>query len=423
MSNLEQSSPSEQEQEFQMAMALLQETVIENPFIPHTPTAQQALFLTAPVRECFFGGAAGGGKSAALLMAALQYVTRPGYAALMLRKSFADLRLPGALIDMSHQWLSGTAATWNGADNAWTFPGGSSLTFGYLGNASDMYRYQSSAFAFIGFDELSQFEEQAYRFMFSRNRRNANSTVPLRVRSASNPGGIGHQWIKKRFIDDFGADRLFVPARLTDNPHLDAAAYLESLAQLDPVTRAQLQHGDWDIQPEGNLFKRAWLDVVDVPPPIVRAVRGWDLAATEAAPGKDPDYTAGCKIGAGDDGNFYILDIQRFRETPSVVERNVKHTAMVDGEACEIRMEQEPGSSGKALADHYAREVLAAFNFHAVPSTGDKVTWRCRSRQRVNANRSGLCAGSGTMHFWMNSVLSRRWRTTTRWTPPAVATR
>ena len=72
------------------------------------------------------------------------YVDRPGYAAFLFRRTFADLSLPGALIDRSHDWLGGTAARWNGNDHNWTFPSGAVLQFGYCNHLGDERRYKSS---------------------------------------------------------------------------------------------------------------------------------------------------------------------------------------------------------------------------------------------------------------------------------------
>jgi len=91
-------------------------------WIPHTPTPKQQQFLDCGAREAFYGGAAGGGKSDALLMAALAYVDHPGYAAIIFRRSFSDLSLPGALMDRSHDWLGATGAVWNAHEHAWSFP-------------------------------------------------------------------------------------------------------------------------------------------------------------------------------------------------------------------------------------------------------------------------------------------------------------
>ena len=149
-----------------------------------------------------YGGSSGGGKSSALLMAALQWVEVPGYAAILFRKSYQDLSLPGALMDRATEWLSGTPAKWHGQDKRWTFPSGATLSFGYLDNANDQYRYQSAEFQFIGFDELTQFDEQPYRYLFSRLRRLEGSRIPVRIRAATNPGGRGHLWVRKRFLVD-----------------------------------------------------------------------------------------------------------------------------------------------------------------------------------------------------------------------------
>jgi phage terminase large subunit-like protein len=111
-------------------------------YIPHRPTAKQAAFLLLPHREAFFGGAAGSGKTDALLMAALQYVDVPGYAAMLFRRTYADLALPGALMDRAAEWLHPTDAHWNGTTKTWHFPSGASLSFGYLETEKDKYRYQ-----------------------------------------------------------------------------------------------------------------------------------------------------------------------------------------------------------------------------------------------------------------------------------------
>lgn len=247
--------------------------MLNNPWIPHPPHQRQAEFLCYDtVREVMFGGAAGGSKSDSLLMAALMYVDTPGYAAIIFRRTYADLALPGALMARAAAWLSGTAAHWSGQDKQWRFPSGATLSFGYLENEADKFRYKSSEFQFIGFDELTQFLETQYLFLFSRLRRLAGSPIPVRMRSGTNPGDVGHDWVKRRFIPDEAmkaspeeffahswrkGDRVFVPARIEDNPSLDLPEYERALAQLDPVTRAQYRHGDWKAH-AGGRFRPEW---------------------------------------------------------------------------------------------------------------------------------------------------------------------
>ena len=216
-------------------------------------------FLLLPQLEALFGGSAGGGKSSTLLMAALQYVDVPGYAALLLRRTYADLSLPGALMDRAADWLHPTDAKWHDTEKTWEFPSGASLTFGYLETEKNKYRYQSSEFAFIGFDELTQFSESQFRYMFSRLRRLQGSNVPLRMRAASNPGGEGHQWVYERFIvGGRKSRRIFLPASLSDNPYVDRAEYIRSLSELDDVTKAQLLEGLWITDPTGKPFQAEW---------------------------------------------------------------------------------------------------------------------------------------------------------------------
>lgn len=342
-------------------------------YCPHRPTPIQLDFLTEPAFEAFYGGAAGGGKSDALLMAALQYVDEPGYAALILRRSYADLALPGAIMDRAIEWLGPTDAKWNEIDKTFTFPSGAKLVFGYLATHRDKYRYQSSEFQFVAFDELTQFEEPQYRYLLSRVRRLEGSNVPLRVRSASNPGGVGHDWVHRYFVDPGDPSRPFIPARLEDNPFLDTDEYDKALSRLDPITRAQLRYGDWSVRPEGGMFKRGWFRIVEHPPMSARRIRYWDMAATVADTGTDPDWTAGAKVSRDPSGMFTIEHVTRLRDTPANVEQHIRTTADLDGVGTSIRMEQEPGASGKTVIDHYLRNVLAGFDFRGDRPSGPKI--------------------------------------------------
>lgn len=353
-------------------------------FVPHTPTPKQAAFLLLENKEAFFGGAAGGGKSDALLMAALQYVDVPGYSGILFRRTYSDLTLPGALMDRAAEWLApyieSGEVRWVDKLKTYIFycPGGgtATLTFGYLEHDNDKYRYQGAEFQFVGFDEVTQLLESCYRYLFSRLRRLKGVPIPLRVRGASNPGGSGHEWVKRRFITEAAEKgRIFIPAKMDDNPYLDIEEYESSLQELDPVTRAQLRSGNWDVKTEGSIFHREWFDLVEreMVPWQARKVRFWDLAATEVnKKNKDPDWTVGLLLALWK-GIYYILDVRRVRKRPKEVEELIKHTAILDGYSVAIRMEQEPGSSGVNTIDHYARTVLVGYDFKGVKSTGSKV--------------------------------------------------
>ncbi len=232
----------------------------------------QAEFLALTELEALYGGAAGGGKSDALLRAAVQYAHIPGYKALLLRKTYPQLSGAGGLIDRSKLWLS-EKATWSEQKKRWTFPSGAVLEFRHLHQQDSHYEFQSLEYDFIGFDELTHFTEDQYLYLFSRLRSQKNSPVPLRMRSASNPGGRGHSWVKRRFIDkkpkpddpndsaERAEKRVFIPARVADNPGLNVDEYLESLAQLDAQTLAQLRDGDWNARGSGSwVYEQTGID-------------------------------------------------------------------------------------------------------------------------------------------------------------------
>jgi hypothetical protein len=264
---------------FTQARARAQAATDSQSYTPHEPTARQRLFLVdlKDHLEAFYGGAAGGGKSDALLAAALEYVDVPHYSALILRRTYKDLSKPGALLDRARQWLTQTDAVPIDGGKQWRFPSGAVLSFGYLENESDKYQYQSAEYQFIGFDEVTQFSESQYTYLFSRLRRLVDSDIPIRMRAASNPADepTGF-WVAERFVpDDFTPEdavtpkiiwkatpdrnnqivkRAFVPARMEDNPHLDRESYDKSLDELDDVTREQLARGDWRMKRRGNIY-------------------------------------------------------------------------------------------------------------------------------------------------------------------------
>lgn len=408
-------------------LSLLAMPRIVDPYIRHIPHPTQQVFLSLNShREVFFGGAGGGGKSDALLMAALQYVDVPGYAALILRKTWPDLVLPGAIMDRAREWLSSTPAVPREGGRVWVFPSGARLQFGYLQHDNDKYRYRSAEFQFIAFDELTMWPmEQTYDYLFSRLRKPAVSClncgttltryrdpqgdtkyshkkltarrkcksifpdpkvlfqyppasdgtsvfdVPLRMRSASNPGGLGHEWVKTRFVDlrTKRDDVLFIPSKLRDNPSLDEQEYGESLDHLNEVDKARMKDGDWDAVEAGELFDRSDFIYIDkAPENITRTVRFWDTAASD---GKG-DWTVGALCGVTEENYFVIMDIVRFRKHPHDAEKTMFSTARMDGLDTYIREEQEPGASGVKVIEHMRRNVFPGFNYDGVRSSGSK---------------------------------------------------
>lgn len=362
-------------------------------------------------------------NSDSLLMAALQYVDIPGYSALILRRTWPDLNSAGAILDRARTWLTGTDAVAHDGGRWWSFPSGSRLSFGYMQHDKDKYKYQSAEYQYIAFDELTQFPLSQYTYLFSRLRKPQlpclscgtpvkfypvgkhwkHTTkegqrkctnifpdpkmldqfrpapdgmslwdVPLRMYSASNPGGTGHEWVYDRFIDPDTCEpgAVFLPALLKDNPSLNQEEYEESLNHLTVLDRERLLNGDWSVLEQGSIFHRSWFDSIDNGPSdrAVRRCRYWDMAASEGT----GDYTVGTLV-AFLNGQFIVEHQVRGQWGPAETEKIVRQTALQDGQYVMIRMEQEGGSSGKSLIDHYRRNILPGFNFDGDRPTGSKV--------------------------------------------------
>src|ERR1043166_244237 len=239
------------------AKKVFQRTILENPYIPaklppcedRFPSVRQAIFLSYFGREAFYGGSAGGGKSVSLLAAALQFIEVPGYEALLWRRVHKHLTQSDGLIPKFMEWLRLVGATkivkYNNTDKKATWPNGATLSFGYCDHDKDLDGFQGGRWHFIGIDELSQWKPNPFTSLFPRMRKAKESPVPIRMRGAGNPGGPAHEFLKKRYIAP-GRQKFFVPARLHDNPGIDAPDYIASMSELDPVTRGQLLQGDWD---------------------------------------------------------------------------------------------------------------------------------------------------------------------------------
>lgn len=386
-----------------------------NKYIPIKPSIKQtAALLMNNVYEMLYGGAAGGGKSVFILAAALQYIDVPGYSAILFRKTFADLMLPSALIPLSQQWLApflnDGSVVWKDKDKKYIFKeSGATLSFGYLDAKDDHLRYQGAEFQFIGFDEVTHINPEQFRYLHSRLRRTKGLKVPLRIRSTANPGGTyGDYYYNRYFVDieevNAGLEipkRVFLPSGLKDNPYLDEEEYRNSLAELDPVTRRQLEDGDWEIREKGDIFDTAWL--IPIEPELIptarRKVRFWDLASIDPKYAQkkgrsknDPDYTVGLAMSF-DGTNYYIEDVVRARLKPGDTAELIVATAKSDSSSRAIRMEQEGGSSGEYTIQMYAK-LLSGFNFAGTKPVVSKVE-RARpfaaAAQRGNVYISKRC--------------------------------
>lgn len=372
-------------------------------YIPHKPTKKQtSALLRSHEKELLYGGALGGGKSDYLLMCCLQYMDVPGYASGIFRRSLTDLKLPGALLDRARGWLQpflkSKEVMWVPGDHAYHFktynPDGSrgedaKMVFCYSSESNAKDRYQSAEFQTICFDELSHWDTSGdYEFMLTRLRRtvckihgkksdgspdwqddcpqcNIKRIMPVRMRCATNPGGLGGAWIKKYFqivpdpeiypdkrdaimaitkgekVPFVGTHprRSFIPAFITDNPFLDQEDYDKFLNNLPPEMRSALRDGNWEARVDSR-FKRYWVKYYNIFSDCIqigtiyhpfsyftRIFMTIDPAGTvkegivdQIVAKKAPSYTVISVWGETQDKDLFFLDMKRFRdEVPEVV--------------------------------------------------------------------------------------------------------
>ena len=243
----------------------------------------QTDFLSAPEQEVLYGGAAGGGKSYAMLADPVRYFNNPKARMLLVRRTTEELReLVAVSKELYPRAIPGIKFLER--DKTWVAPSGASLWLSYLDREDDVSRYQGQAYTWIGFDELTQWPTPyAWDYMRTRLRTSKDSGLKLYQRATTNPGGPGHQWVKKMFVDpsapgipfwakdlDSGEvitwpkghslegqpllKRRFIPATLHDNPYLaDDGMYEANLLSMPEHLRKQLLEGNWDIN-QGAAF-------------------------------------------------------------------------------------------------------------------------------------------------------------------------
>ena len=225
-------------------------------------TKKQKAFIDATESEVLFGGAAGGGKSFGQIVDALLFALRyPKSKQLILRRTFAEL--DKSLIRSALALYPRELFSFSGQAHTGIFKNGSIVDFGYCATETDVYRYQSSEYDVIRFDELTHFTEDQYVYLISRVR-GANA-FPKQLKSTTNPGGVGHGWVKARFIDgsvpntpkisDGGMKRIFIPSLLKDNKFLIRCdpSYESRLLALPEAEKRALLYGDWNVF-EGQYF-------------------------------------------------------------------------------------------------------------------------------------------------------------------------
>jgi len=243
----------------------------------YEPFPKQRAFHESPAKYRLFGGAAGPGKSKALLMeAVLQAHEHAGVNTLLLRRTFSELE-QSLLLYFRRDIPRELYKSYNESKHVVTWLNGSTTRFGYCQSEADVYQYQGAEFLFIGIDELTLFTLRQWQFLTSRNRCPVPGAFPC-MAGATNPGNIGHAWVKSLWIDkqpasgmehpeEFdAADYDFIPARVSDNPiYAGDENYLKTLRALPSHLKRAFLDGDWDV------FAGQYFDRFDCSRHVVRA--------------------------------------------------------------------------------------------------------------------------------------------------------
>ena len=247
----------------------------------YVPFPKQQAFHSSGAKYRLFGGAAGPGKSKALLMEAiLQAHEHPGANTLLLRRTFPELE-QSLLLYFRREVPRELYANFNESKHVVTWHNGSTTRFGYCQSENDVYQYQGAEFLFIGIDELTLFTLKQWQFLTSRNRCPIPGSFPC-MAAATNPGNIGHAWVKSLWLDKRAApgmegadtydpnDYEFIAARVEDNPiYAGDRQYLKTLRALPSHLRRAFLEGDWEV------FAGQYFDRFD---PATHAVRPETIA-------------------------------------------------------------------------------------------------------------------------------------------------
>lgn len=221
------------------------------------PFARQEEFLSLPdtIFEALYGGAAGGGKSECLLLFPLArgFYRHPKFKGIIFRRTYPELEKE--IILRSHEWYPATGAKYNDEKKRWTFPSGAIMQFGHSEFEQDVRKYDTTEYNYMAFDELTSFTEFQYTYLTLSRCRSSCADLPSIVRAGTNPGNVGHAWVRRRFIESgpYGSilldpvtktKRIFIQSLCTDNPHIDPG-YINRLAGLPEAERRAKRDGDW----------------------------------------------------------------------------------------------------------------------------------------------------------------------------------
>jgi predicted phage terminase large subunit-like protein len=366
-----------------------------------------------------YGGHAGSGKSAWLLFEGARYAEDDGYTGVIFRRTSPEITTPGGLWDTAHSIYRKIfpQARPQTQSTSFVWPKGGRLRFSHLQYEQDKYSHHGGQYAFEGFDELTTFTKTQFLYLLTRNRPSLDCRVIPYWRATCNPdadswvrdlidwwiGDDGYiikercgvvRWYTVLDNDIVWVDEdwrsvtgerpksfTFIEGLLSDNQILlqQDPGYMNTLYAQDHVTRERLLSGNWNVSYKGGLFLTDKFILEDsLPEGGVDLWCYWDLSGTEKKEGsqkgnKEPAYTCRALAGFDRNGDFWIVDVYRFRKSPGESVKEMQRIADLDGAEVPIGVEEEKGASGKFTSDYLKETVLPGYEVHPDPVSGDKI--------------------------------------------------
>lgn len=393
---------------------------------PQAGPQEKALQSTAKV--VLLGGAKGGGKSYALRLAPCYHIDKPGYHAVIFRRSLPQCKKPGGQWDKSYEIYPHLGAYERVSELKWIFPSGATVMFGHLQAPTSWLDWQGTETAFYGFDQLEEFTQNHFLKILGCMR--TTSGAPTQLMATMNPDAgswvreLVSPWLaddgyvdpqkngetfhftveEQKFVWVDGSWRdaneqppisiVYLSADIWDNPALleTDPAYLSNLMTQSYIDRERFlgvrgRGGNWNIKAEaGTIFKNQWFHFTDNFQQMLgdKLVRFWDFAASTGTAG---DFTVGllmCRRG----DRFFIVDVKRYRLPPAEVNKLVVDTARIDGQSVSVRWQLDPGAAG-TRDSALLQALLAGFDARPTTEMRDKVS---RALPLSAAMESGVVA-------------------------------
>lgn len=284
----------------------------KNKIVIRPNSGPQEAFFAASDDEVLYGGAAGGGKTWALVVEPLRYLLEVSeFTGIIFRRTYPELE--GSVLPTAREIYGHAGAIYNETRKMFTFPSGATMRMGFMEHLEDWRNYQGHEYAYMGYDEATNFLEPQYTMLGTWSRSRC-SVEPYR-RLATNPGGVGHAWVKTRFVDPCPAEkdgpeifselancywqpmrpgpsyvtfdtitqtasrRKYIPSRVFDNKNLleRNPNYVAKLLQLPVEQRKAYLEGDWNVF-AGQFFSQ-WRDDVHLLSYYGGSPENWDVKA------------------------------------------------------------------------------------------------------------------------------------------------